>query len=209
MRSLWRGTLFFLFLGSFAPSPAGATLTAIDLPGGTVDEVTLDDVSGLMWYDVSETVNVSYLDAPAVAQAKTGLVWRHATGAEVCVLLSLYADPAFSCSGDPPFGTSQVVGDVSAAFRAFLGPTAPGATFIFGYYDDGDGDLLVGNASTNAFVAGGLFTLTAVAPNGTAIDQPNSLTGNWLVMAPEPSRWLLLAAGLGCVSMLCWIRGHR
>jgi hypothetical protein len=169
---------------------------AVDLAGGPADEATLDDATGLLWYDVSETVNVSYDDAPSVAQAATGLVWRHATGAEVCALLGMYADPAFGCSGDPLVGTSQVLGDVSAAFRDLLGATFPGADFIFGFYDDGDANPLVGNASTNAFVAGVLFTLTAVGPNDLPSDVADSITGNWLVAVPEPATATLLALGL-------------
>jgi hypothetical protein len=185
----------------YVASPARATLVAVDLPGGPVDEVTLDDVTGLQWYDVSETVNVSFADAPGVAQAATGLVWRHATGAEVCALLSLYADASFGCAGSPLAGTSQVSGDVSAAFRALLGPTAPGASYVFGYYDDGDANPLVGSASTNSFVAGGQFTLTAVAPNAAAIDETNAVTGNWLVAVPEPATSIPLMLGLTSVAI--------
>jgi len=167
-----------------------------------------------MWYDVSETVNASFADAPSLALAATGIVWRHATGTEICALFSAYADPAFSCSGNPPIGTSQVLGDVSAGFRALLGPTAPGATYIFGFYDDEDANPNVGQASTNSFFAGGQFTLTAVGANVEPIDQPDPIQGNWLVMmpaAPVPALSTpgLLLLGAGMTASVVALRRRR
>jgi hypothetical protein len=102
--------------------PASAALVEQDLsaPGDAL--LTLDDVSGLRWLDLSETVGLSMDDIVADVGGWSSMGFRHATAAEVCDLLARNAIAPTPCPR--PEGLQINDGGAAAdAFHQFLGLT--------------------------------------------------------------------------------------
>jgi hypothetical protein len=106
-----RSALVMLVL--LLPTVAGAQL--IDM-----GDRTLDDSTKLLWLDVTETTNFSYVDVAGGAGGWAALGWRHATLAEVCQLFTSYAiAPASPCGS----GSAVQAGDGVRVLQGLLGLT--------------------------------------------------------------------------------------
>ncbi|MCP4002875.1 MAG: hypothetical protein GY725_01640 [bacterium] len=101
----------------FGVTPVRAELIEVDLPGGSLNEVTRDTETGLRWLDLTVTQGKSFNEAGAAALLATGLHWRHATGHEVCNLFATYGFDV-GCRVDDP-GSLQSEAELSITYPGF------------------------------------------------------------------------------------------
>ncbi|MEM7411020.1 MAG: PEP-CTERM sorting domain-containing protein [Myxococcota bacterium] len=194
-----------------AVAPSHAALISVDVlaPGDGLG--TLEEESGLVWLDLSETTNLS---TDAVLGGAGGWIpggWRYASASEVCGLFernlavpSPCPEPVGILFFEPLldevdqfldlFGlTNELFGEYTAGYFPTPGPS--GKTV---------GLALVGDRVTaQRYVPEsndlGIF---AVSVRQRFSDEAQRDFGHFLVRAvPEPSTALLLAAGLGVLAL--------
>ena len=195
MPRLRSGLLLSLMITSLTYQ-AEAILIEIDLPGGNLNEVTRDTVTGLDWLDLTATTNISFTNAITTAIGSFGAGWRHATGTEVC---SLFAREAFApnpCPSNVGIGPIDDAGARVRRLQTLLGVTLFGPIGPYngalGFYDDGTGGS-VGHAQLISQPA----SIASVRNNHSSETNASADTGNFLVrVVPEPSTGLLMMAGL-------------
>ena len=192
MPRLRSGLLLSLMVASLT-NQAEAILIEIDLPGGNLNEVTRDTVTGLDWLDLPATVNISFNDAIGAATSSFGSGWRRATGSEVCSLFAREALAPSPCPGN--VNAYEDDGGLRVQhLQALLGLTYVDiiASMARGLFDDGTAGSvgfaqLIKNPASVAFVRDDQFSDTSTSAD----------TGNFLVrVIPEPGTGLLVIGGL-------------
>ena len=195
-----RHLLFFLTMATtlcFAAHDAAAAL--IDQ-----GDTTLDTSSGLVWLDIDETLGLSIDDINNDVGGHLSDGWRHATGPEVCGLLSNVASPNPCPGGFTTWFDDAALGADVIAFVALLGATSiPGNEYYTAGWYEGAQDP--GLASTSVLDDPGLerFEVTAWAIESVVYNPSQSLqdAGNFLVRpVPEPGTFVLLNLGLVAVA---------
>jgi hypothetical protein len=190
-------------------APAGATLITVDLVSPGDGLITLDTETGLEWLDLTESVNRSFDDVSGqFGPGEDFEGWRHATGSEVCRLVSTYAVAVGPVC--PEFfvrleGSDEVV----THLLSFLGVTStPPSQFSVGWYDDGGGSTPAPGFAglSNATISDPTVQIILILDDfvGFTPENPIDYTepfpewGHSLVRSvPEPSTLALLLLGFG------------
>ena len=184
MKSLLAGLLFLVFVTS-----ANAAFTR-----DTANNYATDDVSGLDWLALTETLGQAYNDAETV---NTG--WRYATNTEVEAMFdSIFPNYANENASGYSDSYTGIITE-AIAFRTLFG-----ATNIFGgsfgvYRDESSALSLLG--SVGGPYALGVYGTNYSYPDISILDEGDTGVelGNFMVRAaavPEASSLYLLAFGL-------------
>ncbi len=196
---------------------ASATLTEIDVfePGDGL--ATRDDVTGLDWLDLTQTIDLGIDDILAGAGPGAGgwlgAGWRHATEHELCLFLKGIED-LFDCT--VPLGALNVTVtfEVWSPVQELVGVTATNTllrqdTNSIGVYDD-EG---AGEPDRSSSVRIDLFPVETEARVLVQLDQfmgAHPLLGNWLVRpVPEPGAMLQAFFALSALAALRVLRRRR
>lgn len=203
--------LFALAAYSFlvVPGPASATLTEVDLVDVGDGLVTRDDVTGLDWLDLTETMSLSFDDILCGAGGWVAGGWRHANGQEVCFLFNEVQD-LFDCSSPLARQTPSVTVALWVPFQDLIGITdsdpaeTPRSIGSYDQEEEGSPDS-VGLALFNLILTDDIGA-AHLLPNQLLKNTSSAISGNWLVRVPEPSMTLLGGAALLVLAGLRRIR---
>lgn len=177
--------------------PGEAGLVSIDDPFFGIDSVTLDMDTGLEWLDLTASTNCSF-NQVATNSCKGGgfAEWRHATESEIRTF--------WTNAGLVDISSTRDATDLDAvlALQGLVGTNWLVVGLLqnaSGYYDDGDGDFIVGRAQvTHWFFPS--ETTEDIVPDNSSADFMVSTNGSWLVRpqagVPEPSTAVLLLGAL-------------
>jgi hypothetical protein len=180
--------------------PASAALVEQDLFSTGDALLTLDDVSGLRWLDLTETTGLSMDDIVADVGGWSSMGFRHATGGELCDLISrnFWAPPG-SCPTQNGWGGDDG-GAAATSFQDYLGITYKwpnGVDFTtLGFFEDSTpGNPRVGGAAVYMYGFGASH-FGVVSDTERYRDTAIPTWGHFLVLIPEPSTALLFAFGV-------------
>jgi hypothetical protein len=192
---------FTLQVGETPPSPAlppsGLVERDLFLVGDGL--VTRDAVLDLDWLDLTLTAGLSF-DAVALGEGGwAGIGFRHATGAEVCSLLSRAATAPPACPG--LFGTT-VSADLLTPLQSVLRATRRTYSRVYsvGLYDDGGGGS-VGRASLE-LSSGSSTVVVRNDLHEPALSDP--FVGHFLVREVPPDPSLIFEDGFESGDLSAW-----